>query len=101
MNVGAIMLAGLFGLPLVAGVAPAAETGNLSLMDAAKLADRDTVRTLLNNRAKEKVPRPEAMAALIWAAYRNDLEMADLLFARGRGRQRRQRIRRNRALCGR
>jgi len=83
MNVRAIMLAGLFGLPLVAGVAPAAETGNLSLVDAAKLGDRDTVRTLLNNRAKERVDRPEATAALIWTVSRNDLETADLLLGTG------------------
>jgi ankyrin repeat protein len=81
MNLRAIMLASLVGLPLVASVAPAAETGNL--VDAAKLGDRDAVRVLLNGQAKERVARPEATAALIWAASRNDLEIANLLLGAG------------------
>jgi ankyrin repeat protein len=83
MNIRAIMLAGLLGWPLVAGVAPAAETGNLSLVDAAKLGNRDAVRFLLNHRAKEDAAWAQGTAALIWAAYRNDLEMADLLLRAG------------------
>ena len=44
MNVRATILAGLLGAPLFAG-ALAAETGNLSLVDAAKL--RPVVETVL------------------------------------------------------
>jgi ankyrin repeat protein len=83
MNVRAIMLAGLVGLPLIATAALAAEISNLSVVDAAKLGDRDALRALLNNRAKENGAGPQGTAALSWAAYRNDVEMADLLLRAG------------------
>ena len=41
-----------WALPLFAGAALAAETGNLSLADAAKHGDRDAVRSLLSGRAQ-------------------------------------------------
>jgi hypothetical protein len=44
MNIRAMILVGLLGLPLFAGAALAAETGSLSLMDAARLGDREGVR---------------------------------------------------------
>ena len=72
MNIRAIVLAGVLGLPLVAGAAFAAESGNQSLVDAAKLGDREAVRSLLNGRTKEDVAgiflqgaTPLAMAAEI------------------------------------
>jgi ankyrin repeat protein len=40
-------------------------------------------RSLLNGRAKEDVAGAEGTAALIWAASRNDVEMADLLLRAG------------------
>jgi ankyrin repeat protein len=83
MNLRALMLAGLFGLPLIATSALAAETGNLSVVDAAKLGDRSALRALLNNRAKGDIAWPQGTAALSWAAYRNDVEMADLLLRAG------------------
>jgi ankyrin repeat protein len=83
MNIRAMILAGWLGLPLVTGGALAAETGNLSLADAARLGDRDAVRSLLHSRAQEDVAGPDATAALIWAASRNDVEMADLLLRAG------------------
>jgi ankyrin repeat protein len=81
MIIRAMTLAGWLGLPLLAGAALAA--GNLSLEDAARLGDRESVQSLLNSRAKEDVAGPDATAALIWAASRNDLEMADLLLRAG------------------
>src|SRR5260221_5808728 len=83
MSIRAIMLVGLLGLPIFAGAALAAETGNLSLTDAARLGDREAVRSLLNGRAKEDVAAAEGAAALIWAASRNDVETADLLLGAG------------------
>jgi ankyrin repeat protein len=83
MSIRAIILAGLLGLPLLAGSALAAETGKLSLAEAAKLGDREAVRSLLNGRAQEDVAGAESTAALIWAASRGDVEMVDLLLRAG------------------
>jgi uncharacterized protein len=83
MTIRATILAGVLCLPLFAGTALAVETGKLSLADAAKLGDRDAVRSLLSSRAKEDVAGAEGTAALIWAASRNDVEMADLLLRAG------------------
>jgi uncharacterized protein len=80
MSTRAMILAGLLGVSLVAGPALA---GNLSLVDAAKLGDREAVRSLLNGRTKQDVAGPEGTSALIWSAYRNDVEMADLLLRAG------------------
>jgi ankyrin repeat protein len=83
MSIRAMTLAGLLGLPLLAGTAPAAETHGLSLVDAAKQGDRETVRSLLGGGEKKGVAGAEGTAALIWAASRNDLEMAELLLRAG------------------
>jgi ankyrin repeat protein len=83
MNIGAMILAGLLGLQLLAGAARAAETPNLSLVDAARQGDREAVRSLLNSRAKVDAAGADGMTALIWAADRNDVEMADLLLRAG------------------
>ena len=63
MNIRAMILAGLLGVPLVAGPALAAETGNLSLVDAAKIGDREAMRSLLSNRTKQDVTGPEGTSA--------------------------------------
>lgn len=83
MSIRAILLAGVLSVPLVAGAALAADTGNLSLVNAAKQGDRAAVQSLLNGPAKENVAGAEGGAALIWAASRNDVEMADLLLRAG------------------
>jgi uncharacterized protein len=83
MSIRAKLLAGVLSLPLLAGAALAADTGKLSLADAAKLGDRDAVRSLLNGRAKEDMAGREGTAALILAASRNDLQMVDLLLGAG------------------
>jgi uncharacterized protein len=84
MSIRAIILAGLLGLPLVAGSALAAETKNLSLTDAAKQGDGEAMRSLLNGDVKTTdVASPEASAALIWAATRGDVQMVDLLLGAG------------------
>jgi len=83
MSIRAILLAGVLSVPLVAGAALAADTGNLSLVNAAKQGDRAAVQSLLNGPAKQDVAGAEGGAALIWAASRNDVEMADLLLRAG------------------
>jgi len=82
MSIRAILLASVLGVPLVAGAALAAGTGDLSLLNAAKQGDRNAVQSLLNGPAKD-VAGAEGRAALIWAITRNDVEMADLLLRAG------------------
>jgi ankyrin repeat protein len=51
--------------------------------DAAMNGDRTTVRSLLDRKADINAPQTDGATAIQWAAYRNDLEMADLLIAGG------------------
>jgi ankyrin repeat protein len=74
---------GLLAAPLLAGAAPAADAGKLSLAQAVTAADRDAVQSLLNGSGKQELSGREGAAALIAAAERNDLETADLLLAAG------------------
>src|SRR4051794_9736726 len=83
MTIRAMLLAGVLSVPLGAGMALAAETDGLSLAEAAQLGDRGAGRSLLGGRGKADVPGPNGAAALIWAAERNDAEMADLLLGAG------------------
>ena len=83
MKIRATILASVLSLPLLAGTALAADTGNLSLAQAAKQGDRDAVRSLLNGPAKRDVVGAEGTAALIWSADRSDLAMVSLLLSAG------------------
>src|SRR3984893_5440049 len=83
MNIRAAILTSVLSLPLVAAAALAADTGNPSLVNAAKQGDRDAVRSILNDPAKKDVAGAEGGAALILAASHNDVEMADLLLRAG------------------
>jgi uncharacterized protein len=83
MRIRATLLAGVLGVPLFAGAALAADTGKISLANAAKQGDREAVRSLLNGAAKKDIAGAEGTAALIAAATRNDVEMVDLLLAAG------------------
>jgi ankyrin repeat protein len=83
MSIRALLLTSVLSLPLVAAAALAADTGNLSLVNAAKQGDRDAVRSILNSPAKQDIAGAEGGAALILAASRNDVEMADLLLRAG------------------
>jgi hypothetical protein len=67
MSIRAILLASVLGVPLVAGAALAAGTGDQSLLNAAKQRDRNAVQSLLNSPAKKDVAGAEGGAALIWA----------------------------------
>jgi ankyrin repeat protein len=78
-----IVLAGLVSLPLLAGAAIAAETGTSDLASAVKAGDRAAVRSLLDSHANVDFPDGDGTTALIWAAYGNDLETADLLLRAG------------------
>jgi ankyrin repeat protein len=49
----------------------------------AKQGDRQAVRSLLGSGAKVDVAGADGMTALMWAAQRNDIEMADRLLRAG------------------
>jgi ankyrin repeat protein len=54
-----------------------------SLIDAARSADRDVIRALLQKGANVNATEPDGTTALHWASYRDDLEGADLLIRAG------------------
>ncbi len=49
--------------------------------DAAMNGDKAALRSLLQSKADVNTPQADGATAIQWAAYRNDLEMADLLIA--------------------
>ena len=83
MNIRAMILAGVLGLPLLAGAALAAGTGDLSLVTAAKQGDRDAVQSLLNGPAKKTSPAPKARPRWSGRPPAMTLEMVDLLLRAG------------------
>jgi len=83
MSIRATILAGVLGVPLVAGAALAADNGNQSLVNAAKQGDFAAVQSILSSPAKKELTAAQGGAALIWAASRNDAKMVDLLLSAG------------------
>jgi uncharacterized protein len=81
MSIRATFLASVLGMPLVVGAALAADTGNASLVTAAKQGDRAAVQSILSGPAKQEITAAQGGAALIWAASHNDKEMVDLLLS--------------------
>jgi ankyrin repeat protein len=82
MNIRTLaLLTALAGSTLLAGAACAGE--DLSLVDTVRLGDRAAVQALLDKHANPDVALPDGSTALIWAAGRNDLAMADLLLSAG------------------
>jgi ankyrin repeat protein len=63
-------------------VAALGATGS-PVADAAMRGDRAAVRTLLQQKSDVNAPQPDGATAIQWAAYNNDLSMADLLIAAG------------------
>jgi ankyrin repeat protein len=51
--------------------------------DAAMNGDRAAVQSLLKKKASVNAPQADGATAIEWAAYRDDLELADLLIAAG------------------
>ncbi len=63
---------------------PAAFAGAPSpVADAAMDGNKATIRALMQQKADVNAPQADGATAIQWAAYRNDLEIADLLIAAG------------------
>src|SRR5262245_64515678 len=60
-----------------------AASADVSLIDAAKNADKDVVRTLLQKKVDVNAAEGDGTTALHWASYRDDLDSADLLIRAG------------------
>jgi len=73
----------LLALTAFAGVAMAAGTSDLRLLDAAKNQDVKAVRTLLSQKADVNARSSDGSTALLWLAHWNDAETADLLLKAG------------------
>lgn len=56
---------------------------NSPVADAAAKGDKAALRSLLEQKADVNAPQTDGATALQWAAYRDDLEMADLLIKAG------------------
>jgi len=65
---------------LLAASLPAADS---RLADAAMNGDRDTLQTLLKQKADVNAAQGDGTTALHWAAFRDDLDMVKLLLAAG------------------
>jgi ankyrin repeat protein len=64
-------------------VAGAAGAERSPLVDAARNADKDQVRALVQHGASVNAADADGTTALHWASYRDDLEIADLLIRAG------------------
>jgi ankyrin repeat protein len=51
--------------------------------DAAMKGDKAAVRSLVQQKSDINAPQPDGTTAILWAAYRDDLDLADLLIAAG------------------
>ena len=60
-----------------------ASAADTRLADAAMQGDRNSVRTLIAQKADVNVAQGDGSTALHWAAYKNDVEMAKMLLAAG------------------
>jgi len=60
-----------------------AALGDSRVADTAEQGSNDALRALLKQRADVNAPQPDGGTALAWAAFRDNLEMADLLIAAG------------------
>lgn len=68
---------------LLSAVSLGAAGGDARLADAVMRADRDTVRSLLQQKTDVNAPQPDGMTALHWAVRQDDLETAQLLIRAG------------------
>jgi len=74
---------GLVLLGVVVASLTGAAAGPLPLVAAAKDADKDALRALLQKGASVNAAEADGTTALHWASYRDDVESADLLIRAG------------------
>ena len=55
--------------------------GPSPVADAAMKGDTQSVRRLIAQKADVNAPQPDGATAIQWAAFRNNLELADVLIA--------------------
>ena len=67
----------------ILAMAAAAAARDLPLVEAARAADADAVRALLERRVDVNSAETDGTTALHWAAYKGDIETAQLLLAAG------------------
>ncbi|MYD88714.1 MAG: ankyrin repeat domain-containing protein, partial [Acidobacteria bacterium] len=77
-----VVLLAVFGMSL-AGTATAAPARDLPLVEAARAADADAVRALLERNVDVDGAETDGTTALHWAAYRGQVETARLLLGAG------------------
>ena len=61
----------------------ASGAANSPVADAAMKGDKAALRSLLEQKADVNAPQADGATAIQWAAYKNDLDMADLLIGAG------------------
>ena len=64
-------------------VLTAALLAGVPLIDAVKTADREAVRALLQKKVDVNAAEGDGTTALLWASYKDDVEIADLLIRAG------------------
>lgn len=70
-------------IPFVAVFLIAAGGERPALLDAAKNADKETLRALIQKKVDVNAAEADGTTALHWAAYRDDIDSADLLIRAG------------------
>jgi len=88
--IGSLLLATLISVAAGGNLLFAA--GDTRLPDAAMQGDKAAVRTLLQQKTDVNVAQGDGNTALHWAAYRDDLEMAQALVKAGANQQAKTRI---------
>lgn len=83
MGVKAKALGGLWMAPLLSVAGLAFPSNDLRLVDAAQKGAQQVVRSLLEQNADVNAPQADGATALMWAAFRDDLETAELLIGAG------------------
>ena len=93
MHLRFVLMAGatVLGLYLAASGAATGPVGS-PVADAARKGDLPGLRSLIGQHADVNAPQADGATAIQWAAYRNDLAMADLLIGAGANVKHRARV---------
>ena len=75
--ISSLSLATLMSVSVFAGA------GDTRIAEAAMNGDRAVVRTLLNQKVDVNAPQGDGMTALHWAAFKDDVEIAQMLLQAG------------------